>query len=113
MARSAFTPLVATRAGVTETLGAVDAVNGNSFLNLVGDNLLIVKNGGAGALTVTIKIAPTVDGNAVASKTATVAAGAQSIIGPFPAGIYNQVDGSVYVDFSTGTSITAAVLQVI
>ncbi len=112
MARIALTPLVATRAGIAETLSAVDAGLQHSFDNTLGDNLLIVKNGGASPITVTLKIAPVMDGAAVTSKTVSVAAGAQMIIGPFPTGLYNQSDQAVYVDFSASASVTVAALRI-
>ena len=52
------------------------------------------------------------DGLAVANLAVVViAASGDKIIGPFPPGIYNQSDGSVYVDWSSETAVTFAVLR--
>jgi hypothetical protein len=74
-------------------------------------NFIHVKNGSGGTLTVTIQTSVTLDGLAVSDLTVTIANGAEKMIGPFPLQYYNQTDGSVYVDWSTITSVTVAALR--
>lgn len=112
MARTAITAQVVTPAGIVPSYGAVDQANGNAFDNVQGDRVLHVKNGGGVSLTVTILTPATLEGEEVAERTVTVAAGAEKIIGPFSRRVFNQADSAVYVDWSVGASITAAVLQV-
>lgn len=109
MARTVMTPKDVTRAGVTYALAAVDAVNGNYFTNN-GRCALHVNNASAGSINVTITTPTTVDGNAVADLVVAVGAGVEKIIGVFPPTLYNT-DGEVYVDWSSGTSVTAAVIR--
>jgi hypothetical protein len=111
MARTALTPQDVARTGIVHTFAAVDAANGNKFTN-DGRCCLYVKNGGVGSIDVTIDTPGTVDGNAVANLVVAVGAGVNKLIGPFPPGIYNQSDGNVNVDYSGGTSVTAAVIRV-
>jgi hypothetical protein len=114
MARTAVVPQSITRAGTTPTYAAPNASGngGNSFVN-DGQTILHVKNASAGPITVTIQVPNTVDGLAVASRTVSVpATTGDMLIGPFPAGVYNQPDGSVYYDCgASATSITQAVLR--
>jgi hypothetical protein len=97
------------RTGLEETYAAVDAVNGNQFQN-DGRMFLLVKNGGVAPINVTITTPTTVDGNAVADLVVVVTNAEQRMIGPFPPNLYNT-DGYVYVDYSSGTTVTAAVLR--
>lgn len=110
MARATLTPQDIVRTGLTQTYAAVDQANGNQFAN-DGLMFLHVKNAGVGSTNVTIGTPGTVDGLAVADLVVAVGAGVEKMIGPFPAGIYNQAGGLVYVDWSVGTSVTAAVLR--
>ena len=109
-ARTDLTPQQIARTGLAETYAAVDASNGNQFAN-DGLMFLYVKNGGVGSINVTIGTPGTVDGLAVADLVVAVANGVNKMIGPFPVGIYNQAGGLVYVDWSGGSSVTAAVLR--
>lgn len=91
---------------------AVDNSNGNTFVN-TGVERLIVINGSGGSLTVTVAL-PTSSrslGGLVTTKTYTVGAGKTAILGPFDPGTFNQSTGVVNVDWSTGTSVTAAVVN--
>lgn len=63
-----------------------------------------------GPATVTIPIPVTVDTEAVASRTLSVAAGVEKIIGPFPPGTYNDTSGYVNMTYSGVNSLTVAVL---
>lgn len=110
MARATLTPQDVVRTGLTHTFAAVDAANGNAFVN-DGKTVLYVKNGGVGSTNVTISTPGTVDGLAIADLVVAVGNGVNKLIGPFPPGIYNQSDGNVNVDWSVGTSVTAAVIR--
>lgn len=104
-----YTVQSVTRDGVTPTENAVAA--SDQFAN-DGHTILWVDNGSGGELTVTIVTPNTVDGEAIADKTVTVADGFKSAIGPFPRSIYNDSDGNVTVQFSSTTSVTAAALSI-
>jgi len=100
------------RAGksVTEQLAAATATHGDKFLN-DGKTFLRIKNGDASPITVTIQTPGTIDGQALADLTVTIAATADEDgldfqdIGPFTA-IYNQSDGYVWALCSAVTSVT-------
>ena len=110
MTRAVLTPQDVLRTGLTHTFASVDNVNGNEFTN-DGRCALYVKNASGGSINVTVGTPGVVDGLAVADLVVAVGAGVNKLIGPFPAGIYNQTGGLVYVDWSAGTSVTAAVLR--
>ena len=110
MARTALTPVVSTRAGVALTFGAANA-DGHSLANAENEALLIVTNGSASPITVTIPIPKTVDGKAIASLEVAVAAGATKVIGPFPKGLYNQTGDVVHINFSDVTTVTVAAIE--
>jgi hypothetical protein len=112
MARTLIALQVVATTGLAPTYGAVDQPNGNYFDNLAGDRCLHVKNASGGGLTVTIQTPATMDGEPVAELAVSVPAGQERMIGPFSKRTFNQADGSVYVDWSTGGSITAAALKV-
>lgn len=109
MARTDMSYQQIVRTGLEQTYGAAH-VDGNKFAN-DGRMFLHVKNGAGAPITVTIQTPGTVDGLAVAEQIVTVTNAEERMIGPFPPNIYNQSDGMVYVDFSSVTTITAAVLR--
>jgi hypothetical protein len=84
--------------------------DGNKFSN-DGHMFLHVKNGAGAPINVTIQTAALYEGLAVADVVVAVTNGEERMIGPFPVNIYNQVDGMVYVDYSSVTTITVAVLR--
>lgn len=69
-----------------------DTVNGHSVIN-DGKTTLIARNSGASPYTVTVAITRTVQGQAVASKVYTVAAGAEQWIGLYPTDDVGPVAG--------------------
>ena|SRR3990167_3538091 len=109
MARTAVNYQQIVRTGLEQTYEAA-YVDGNKFSN-DGRMFLIVKNGAGAPITVTVQTPGTVDGLAVAEQTITVTNAEERMIGPFPPGIYNQSDGMVYVDYSSVTTITVALLR--
>ncbi len=111
MARTSLTAQSIARAGIIHTFAAVDQPNGNQFLNVDERAFLYVKNGGGGAVNVTVPTPVTVDGLAVADLVVNIGAGVNKLIGPFPRQYYNQTDGMVYIDYDTGASVTIAVIR--
>lgn len=109
MPRTAFSVVTSKKEGVAYSLGAVDATNGNSFLNN-GDELLLVNNASASAVTVTIVSVPDVYGR-TGDISLSVPANSSRVFGPFPTYLFNQPDGTVNVNFSAGASVTAAVIS--
>lgn len=110
MARTAVTPVAISSAGAA--LGFVEAPDLElSLINSLGDTALVVQNGSLAPITVTVKIPKTVDGQAVASKVVTVAAGATKVIGPFLRTVYNQADGTVHADVSVTADVDVAALK--
>lgn len=112
MARTALTVQTVSRSGLDPTYAAVDNANGNYFPN-TGKEMLHVFNASGGALTVTVLTPRTVDGLAVAELTVSINNGEDAMIGPFPSATFIQGADrpNVYVDWSTGTSVTAAVIK--
>jgi hypothetical protein len=105
MARAALTVQQISRSALTPTYTAANASGGNSIPNNDGQIFVIVKTGGTGCV-VTAQTPGTVDGLAVADRTWTIGTSAERHIGPFPPNVYNQADGSVYLDFDSVTSVT-------
>ena len=112
MARTARTATQITRAGVAQTLTAVDSANGEKITIVSKTMFLVVANASGGSINVSLTRARKVDGDAPAAKVIAVANGATKLIGPFPAGDYAQSDGTVHVDYSAGTSVTAGAFYV-
>jgi hypothetical protein len=110
LARTALTLTDSSLDGVAVTYDAVDAVNGNYFVN-TGQEYIIVKNDSAASITATVVSVPCSHGRTDDS-VITVAAGAQKVAGPFKKDLFNQSGTSnVNVDFSSATSVTTAVIK--
>lgn len=115
MARTALTVLTSARFGgsiLDIAPAAVNNTDGNFFSN-TGSEKLVVVNGSGGSLTVTVALPSSyrsLDGLATA-KTHVVLNSKTAVIGPFPPDMYNQTNGVVNVDWSTGTSVTASVVS--
>jgi len=112
MARVEAAPQSVVASGLEASFAAATADN-VSFTNSVDQRTLFwVKNGDGSDHDVTFHTSETRDGNAVADLTVTITAGKERLMGPFPAGVYNQSDGTVYADFSATTSMTYAVINI-
>lgn len=99
------------RAGITPTYNAATATDGDAFTN-DGKTMLSVLNTGSES-TLTIQTPGTVDGLAIADRTVVIpATTGKKFIGPFPPTQYNQSDGKVYLDWSSATGVTFAVVRV-
>ncbi len=72
-----------------------------------GRTRLYVRNATASTCVVTIDSPKTVDGLAVADRTASVAAAKEFEIGPFPTDYYNNDAGKVKVTFDQAVGIVA------
>lgn len=109
MPRTAITPQKATSAGlalVTEP-GNVD---GHS-LPIERGVVLVVSNGSAGSINVTLVTPGTADGDlAIPDRIVAVPAGATRYFGNLDA-VYRQSDGSVHVNLSAVASVTVAALR--
>ncbi len=102
-------------AGLAPALSAVSAQD--TFEAGGSDRVFLhVANGGAGSITVTIAAVraiaevPGVGELAVPDIAVAVAAGAEKMIGPFNSA-YADADGTVTVDYSGTTSVTAAAIK--
>lgn len=91
--------------------GVAAAGGGDSFPN-TGAEVLVIKNGGGSGITLTVVTPVTVDGLAVADLTATIAAGATAMVGPFPPGTYSDGSGNVNLTYSAVTTVTVSVVKV-
>jgi hypothetical protein len=117
MARTVFTPITTTAHGtVLAAAAAVDAVNGNQFANPTGRAIIEITNGAGSPITVTFttfsswNVSPTVT-YAVADDAQTVTNGTSKVFGPFNTQLMNDTGGNVLVDWSSGTSVTARVIE--
>jgi len=106
MARVALASQTATADGITLTYTAANGTGGNSFDRY---SKLFVTNGSGSTVTLTFTTPQSVGGNAIADKTATVAAGATRVFS-LEDDVYKEPGGKVWVDFSSATSVTIAAL---
>lgn len=110
MARTALVPQQIVRTGLTPVFTAANVL-GHSVAN-DGHVMLEVKNGSASPINVTVQTPGTVDGLAISELVVVVpATSGDKMIGPFPPGIYNQPDGTIYVDFSDVTTVSVAAVR--
>ena len=103
-----LTAVTVSRSGVTFTPVSA-AGGGDSFAN-AGQQIFYCKNAGVSSVNVTFAVTATVDGLAATNRVVAVAAGAERLIGPFPTGTYNDVNGNVQITYSGVTSVTVGVL---
>jgi hypothetical protein len=108
-----LTPLVPDITG--PLLGAVAAAGGGDSFSNTGRELFYIKNGGGGGITVTFDSPATCSfaGAALAAHDAAVSvgAGAERLIGPFPAVRFNDGSGNVNVTYSGVATVTVAVIR--
>jgi len=112
MARTTRTAQSIVLAGLTPVYTAADNVNGEQCLFQGKDIILQVKNIGGSPTTVTITAPGKFKGLSLTAPTVTVVAttGDKMILIKCSEALMNT-DGMVYVDYSVGTSVTAAYLQ--
>lgn len=116
MARAAFTVINTTAPGtVLAAAAAVDAANGNQFTNPTGRAVIEIINGSGSPITVAFTTSNTYAVGsvtyAVADLNVTVNNAVSKVCGPFDKTLFNDTNGNVLVDFSSGTTITARVLE--
>lgn len=104
----------ATEAGVTPTRKNDLVATTNTYhVRNDGRVLLHFLKTGAGACTVTLQTAKTVDGHAVADQTVVVAATTGDVmIGPFPPDVYNDGEGDLCFTVSEVTGLSVAIVRV-
>jgi hypothetical protein len=93
---------------------AVDAGNGNQFVN-TGRELIEITNGAASPINATF----TTNGvytvgvvqYAIADLVVNVTNATTKVCGPFDKTLFNDGSNFVYIDFSSGTSVTARVIS--
>lgn len=95
------------------TYTAADSTNGMMFDN-DGYTVLLVKNGGASPINVTIRAVTDEAGRSV-DEVRSVANGTDAVFGPYRPAWWNQRStdlGKVYVDFSASASVNVAALKI-
>lgn len=105
----------AKRSGNGVNLAGVAAAAGGDSFPTTGKEVVVIKNGGAAPITLTVTTPATVDGLAVGDLTATIGVGETRLVGPFPPAIYaadGQPGGSVALGYSAVTSVSVAVVSV-
>ena len=109
-ARTTVTPQTLVRAGITPTYNAATVTQGDGFSN-DGFTFIHVLNTGVQSV-LTIQTPGTLDGQAVADRTVTIpATTGTKMIGPFPPDQYNQSDDQVYLDWSSVSGVSFAVVR--
>ncbi|HHY47100.1 MAG TPA: hypothetical protein GX506_07370 [Firmicutes bacterium] len=96
--------------GITPTYSAAD-VAGDKFANN-GRTFLVVKNGSASAITVTVNSQKQCDQGFDHDITVNVPASGEKWIGPLDPNRFNNAQGQVEVAYSAVTSVTVAAIQV-
>lgn len=115
MARTALASQTADADGLTIAFTAAN-VDGHSVEG-GGDVILLVNNGSAGSINVTVQTPAQQDGLDIADQVVAVGAGAIGAIAGLASRTYDRASGAtdagkVYVDFSAVTSVTVAALEV-
>lgn len=95
--------------GMAPTYGSAD-VAGDKFANN-GRQVLIVKNGSASSVTVTVNSQKPCDQGFDHDITVDVPASGEKWIGPFEPNRFNDKDGNVNVAYSAVTSVTVAAVS--
>lgn len=115
MAYTQTPPVSPNMAGTTTvTYSAVPA----GGLAVLPGSILLIKNGSGSPITVTLNVQKTYKGYALTSPQFIIAAGAEVALGPIPAEVHvinnagNANNGYILVDFTSVTTVTAAVLSV-
>lgn len=117
MPRTTLTPTNTTAHGVVLANSvAVDQPNGNQFINPNGRCIIEISNGSTVNMNVTFTpfsgraVSSTVN-YTVANDVQVVANATTKVFGPFDKSLMNDANSMVYVDFSSGNSVTARVLE--
>jgi len=97
------------RTGLAPTYGA--AAGGGDAIPNDGRTMLHIKNGGGASINLTVVTQATVLGNAVADDVIAVPNGQERMVGPFPPGVYNDVNQLVQLTYSGVTTVTVAAIR--
>jgi len=109
MAATSLTIQEISLTGITPTYTAANA-DGNYFSGS-GKEFLIVKNGGASAITVTVTSQQECNQGELHHVTVSVDASGEKWIGPFDKDRFNDTDGYVQVSYSDVSNVTVAVVR--
>ena len=109
MPASELTVQKITKTGVTPTYGAANT-DGNFFAN-DGRTFLIVKNGGAGSINITIDSANPCNYGFDHDVVVAVGAGSEEWIGPFEKGRFNNDQRQTSVSYSAVANVTVAAIR--
>jgi len=98
VARVEITPTLVTRDGVADPVAVLGTADGNSFANtgiayVRAENLNL-----SSTRTITFILPQVIDGETVNPRSETIPAASTRTFGPFPTDLYNQADGTVWVD---------------
>lgn len=107
---AALAKQLAKQAGTALTFTA--AAVGGDTVPCESGTALIVKNGSGSSVTVTVVTPGTKSGLAIADQTVAVAAGAETIIGPFGSDFADTTDGRAHVSYSSVTTVTVACVHI-
>lgn len=100
-----------TRAGLAPNYAAAAA--GGDKVDPGPSTMLHVKNGSAAAVTVTLQVPVTFQGQTVSNVAVNVPAGGERIIGPVGAELFrNPADGKADISYSAAASVTVAALLI-
>lgn len=110
MARQTLTPQPFTKTAFLAPVFAAVTGTGVQWQNTGREKLAVIN--GSTASTATINLAPGYHGQAVTPYTATlpVSNTAPEFLGPFDRA-FNQPDGNIYIDLSSVTGVTVALVQ--
>lgn len=112
MARGALSAQEILVTGLAGTYTDADDTNNHYFYNN-GRCFVHVKNTSSASGDITFDTPGVVDGDlAVGQRTVSMTESAETFIGPFEPGIYNQTDGKVNVDVAISTSVSLAVFRI-
>jgi hypothetical protein len=111
MPRSALSIQQPSLAGLDLVAGSAN-VDGHAVPG-TADVLVKVINGSAAPITVSIPPTETFDGLTLSNGGGPVPAGATRYFGPFRARLFNQTDGTVWINYSAVASVTVAALRLV
>lgn len=108
MARTIRPIIQVTNVGQAENFTAADVANGEAIPLDGNPQWLAVKNTLGAPATVTLNIAQKVDGQTPAARTVTIPATTGDVVIKLgPTGIYQQTDGSQWIDYSAALTVCA------
>jgi len=82
---------------------------GDEYSN-TGNEMLLIENGSASPITLTVPTPYTVDGLDVDDREITIPAGESHLLGPFPQAYYNDTNGKVQLEYSAHADVSVAVI---